>query len=190
MSDESGDGPGPVPEREVDTLDALWPDPGTRSRNLDIIAAKHRGMSYRVCANTFQISEGHVKRLVRQWRAFQPTLRTRGATEILDEILEAHQAAIEELALLGTTAKQEAVRVGAIKAKLEALRTVTEILQATGNLPHDLGQLRLQLDVQAVTARFLAVFDEFKVSDEVADALLAALEGRDDGGRVVSIGQG
>lgn len=179
-----------VVEDEDNTLERLWPDPGIRSRNLDIVAAKTRGMSYRMVASSFQISEGHVKRLVRQWRKFQPTLRTMGSTEILDEILEAHQAAIEELALLGTTAKQESVRVGAIKAKLDALKTVVEILQATGNLPHDLGQLRLSIDVQAVTARFLAVFDQHDVSDEVADALLAALQGNDEDEPALAIGRG
>lgn len=161
---------------QPDPLVALWPDEALRTRNMEIVAAKHRGLTYTQIGHTYALSSDRCKVILREWRSVNPTIRGRDASEILDETLERYEAAIEELALVSHTTKHDAVKVGAIKARLEAIKQVTEILQATGNLPQDLGTLRVQLDQRAVAARFLAVFDELGLPDHVADRLLTALQ--------------
>jgi hypothetical protein len=129
--------------------------------------------------------------ILREWRSINPSIRNRDPSDILDEVLERHEAAIEELALVSATTNNDAVKVGAIKARMEAIKSIVEILQATGNLPADLGTLRVQLDQRVVAARFLAVFDELGLPDHVVTKLMEALDaaGSDSAG-ATTIGAG
>jgi hypothetical protein len=145
-------------------------------RNAEIVGARMRGIGTEQVARTYGISVRRVRQVVEEWRATNPTLRSRDPLEIVDEILEQYAGAVEELALISATTSYDAVRVGAIRARMDTLRQMTELLQATGVLPHDLGKLRVDLDVRYVAEAILTVLDEEGVPQEVQQRLVGLLE--------------
>lgn len=95
-------------------------------------------------------------------------------------MVEGYLADVEELVLIGATASSDAARVGAVNARMSARQKITELLQAVGVLPHDLGSMRVEIDARFTAQRIVAVLNEYNVPDEVRDALVAALENKPD----------
>ena len=145
-------------------------------RDNQIVAACMRGLSWTTIAARYELSERQCQQILANYRASHPRLRERDPIEILDDMLDRSEAAQEELALVSATTKQDATRVGAIRTRLNALDAQTNLLILVGVLPRDLGQLRLDLDVQELARKILAVFDEFDVPIEARRALLVVLK--------------
>lgn len=145
-------------------------------RDRQIVAAKARALSDATVAETFGVSERHVQNVMAEYRESQPSLRTIDPIETVEQVLFELRGTIEELALISSSTKQDAVRVGAISKKLDATKQMTALMQATGVLPNDLGTLKVDMDVRAFAATVLRVFTEegvpqetvAKVMDEIA----------------------
>jgi DNA-binding Lrp family transcriptional regulator len=154
-------------------------------RNSEIVAAKLRGIPWSTISETFGVSPRQCKNIMKQYRETNPTLRHHDPVDIVDELLEGYQGIIEELALVSARSNNDAVRVGAINAKMSAYGKVAELLQAIGVLPHDLGQLRVVIDGRMVAESVVDVLREFReggviegqVMEELEDRLIEALEG-------------
>jgi hypothetical protein len=155
-------------------------------RNNEIVAAKLRGLSWPVVADTFGISVRQGQQIMRQYRESNPSLREHDPVEIVDNILDGYQGTIEELALISANSRNDSVRVGAINAKMAAMTKTVELLQAVGVLPHDLGELRVVMDGKMVAESLVEVLNDFRnrraipgeAIDELEVAIIEALEGR------------
>jgi hypothetical protein len=58
---------------------------------------------------------------------------------------------------------------------MNALTRTAELMQATGILPHDLGTLRLELDVQSLAVKLVTVLTEQGATPEMKRAILDTL---------------
>ena len=96
--------------------------------------------------------------------------------EIVDDILEGLEGAIEELAVVSHTTASDQVRVSAINAKLAAQKQIVAILQTVGVLPNDLGSLRMEVDARMTADRVMTVIEQFDLPEVVTDAMIAALD--------------
>jgi hypothetical protein len=104
-------------------------------------------------------------------------------------MLDRLEAWVEQLAEIADEAEGN-VRISAINAQLNALTRTAELMQATGLLPHDLGTLRLELDVQALGVRLVTVLTEQGATPEMKKAILAALRPDEVPQPALSNGQG
>lgn len=96
--------------------------------------------------------------------------------EVVGEVLAQWDSLIERLALLAEEADQDSVRVAALRAQADALRTRLILCQAVGLLPRDLGLFRHEADVRAVARAILSVFDEHHVPDDAVAAVREELD--------------
>lgn len=151
----------------------------THKRNMEIVTAKARGLSAEVLATTFGIGARRVHQIVAEYRATMPSLRQHDPTEVVDDMLWGYQAAIEELALIASTTNSDTVKVQAVSKRTEVQEKVIALLQQLGHVPQDLGELRIISDLDALADRVAKVLDDYGVADNVRDALIAALEGRE-----------
>lgn len=136
------------------------------------MAAKARSISDAAVAQTYGVSETTVKKVMRAWRAEQPSLRTVDPIEVVEQMIFEIRGSIEELALISSTSKQDAVRVGAVGKKLDAMKQMTSLMQATGVLPNDLGTLKVDMDVRAFAAVVLEVFETQNIPEEAVAAVM------------------
>ena len=149
-------------------------------RNDEIAAARARGVSYATLARTYGISKQRVQQIHHEHRMENPTIRQQTAVRIVDDLLEAYAADIEELALVSATTGSDAVRVSSINSRMAARTKVTDLLQEIGALPRDLGQIRMEMDAQVTAKRVVNLLKQHNVPGEVRDALLVAMKGEPD----------
>jgi hypothetical protein len=90
-------------------------------------------------------------------------------------------AIIEEFALLAETTNNDAVRLGAIKARRQAVEHRVGLLQATGVLPPTGEAIQFELDARATAERLVAVLNHHNVGQAVWDDIVTAM--RDVAGR-------
>ena len=79
-------------------------------------------------------------------------------------------------ALAAEQSPHTAVKVGALKGQMSALREKVALMQAVRLLPRDLGVLRDAEDVREIGRIATAVFDEHDVGEDVTDDFIVALE--------------
>ena len=146
-------------------------------RNVEIVTASQRGMSPATIANTYGLDVDHVRRIIRENKDLREPLNMEGdPVELARDQLDQLAAAIDELAIVSATAKNDSARVGAIGKRLDAIRQQRELLQAIGLLPHDLGTLHVSIDVQAMSIRVLEVFERFDLPMDVQGAIIDAID--------------
>jgi hypothetical protein len=105
------------------------------------------------------VSVATPKRAVAGFRATRPSLRDRDPATVVADMLDELQAISEQLAEIADSTANDAVRVGAIGRRLTVLRETRELMQATGVLPNDLGQLAVAIDLKAAADRMVAALE-------------------------------
>ncbi|MCW3000658.1 MAG: hypothetical protein JWN65_4207 [Solirubrobacterales bacterium] len=93
----------------------------------------------------------------------------------VDDLYLMYEEAIELLSDIAETTTNPSAKVGAIKAAVLVQSEEIALLQAVGILPHNLGSLAVQLDVQHVAEAVIAVFEEFGVSEEAQEKIMRVL---------------
>ena len=146
-------------------------------RNEEIVVGRMRGLSIGQLATQFELSKTRVCEILSEWKKTARPLRKNDPLDIADEMLDGYQADIEELVLIGLATDHDSVRVSAINTRMQARQRITELLQALGVLPNDLGELRIEIDARLVAERVVAVLKSHDVPQKVQDELIAALDG-------------
>jgi hypothetical protein len=146
-------------------------------RNTRIVAMKARGKSWPQISEAVGVGVRQCQKIHKAYREEHRTLRHHDPVSIVDELLEGYQADLADLTQVYEDADQSAAKVGAVKARREVRERITELLQAVGVLPHDLGTLRLELDAEVVIAQFMAVMERYNVPEEAFDEVLESLGG-------------
>ena len=144
-------------------------------RNADVVRARARGLGWEEIAGRFGLSERQCRRILDDYRASESRLHEIDPIETVEGALDQYDAAIEELALLAERTAHDAVRLGAIKTRLDVLRGKLDLMAAVGVLPRDLGQLHVEIDVRNVVRAIVNVFDEHGVPREAQEAVARVL---------------
>lgn len=137
-------------------------------------------MTYESIAATLEIDRTTAIKVVKEFRDSQPKLRHQDPLEIVEDILEGYQADLSELAMVSSATKNEAVRVGAINARMAARDRIVALLQATGILPRELGRLRVELDVRFIAEQVIVIMEKYGLPEEGMDELLKLMGSGDE----------
>jgi hypothetical protein len=145
-------------------------------RNAELIRDRLRGQSWPHLSEKYGVQVRVCQKIYREWREEnQSTYQGRDPIAIVHSMLDRLEAWVEQLAEVADDSDTDAVKISAINAQLNALTRTAELMQATGILPHDLGTLRLELDVQALGVRLVTVLTEQGATPEMKRAILTAL---------------
>jgi LPS sulfotransferase NodH len=145
-------------------------------RNAEIVRDRLRGQSWEYLAEKYNLTIRQIRDIYNGWRADnQPTYQGRDPIEIVHSMLDRLNSWVEQLAEVADTASADATRIAAINAQLNALTRTAELMQATGILPHDLGTLRLELDVQTLAVKLVTVLTDQGATPEMKRAILETL---------------
>lgn len=144
-------------------------------RDAEIVAARLRGLAFEQIARTYGLTGRRVRQIFTKWREENPPIRLADPLEIVDDLTGQYQGAAEELALISATTRNDNARVGAIRARMEVLAQLVELLKAVGALPNDLGRLQVDIDVRYVAEQILTVLAEEGVDERVTERLMATL---------------
>lgn len=155
-------------------------------RNELLVEDSLRGGSEEALAERYGITDRQVRNVMKEWRETEkPTMAGRHPIEIVWESVDRYQAWIGQLAEIAADPKvQDSVRVGSINAQVSTQDKLIDLLQKSGILPRDLGELRIQADVMFLSKRLVEVFERHNVSHSVTEdvlKVLGAAQGRPQG---------
>lgn len=94
----------------------------------------------------------------------------------MHDVITTLDAVVEDLALLAEDTANDAVRLGALKARMQAVEQRFGVMRAAGLLPPTWEALRFDLDARKVAQCIFDVFEAHGVDQAVKDDVLAAME--------------
>lgn len=163
----------------VEHLEAQLPQNERERRNTEIVKKKWRGATDAELAAEYDISPRGIRKIIAMWRRDHPGLRLRAAENaslVVDELIESYEGTAGWFAEIAVAAGDNtAAAVGALRGRMDALEKIATLLQASGALPHDLGKLRLEIDVKYVAEVLVQVFEEYDVPEKAQVAVLNTL---------------
>ncbi|MBA2637440.1 MAG: hypothetical protein H0U79_04330 [Solirubrobacterales bacterium] len=145
-------------------------------RDARVAADRACGLSWRTISARHGLGERQCREVVRAHRASGPALDEHDPVEVVQEALEQLESLVERLALVAETSRHDAVRLGALKARLAPSAQRLSLLQAVGILPRSLGLLRDDIDLRRMGEAISAIFDRHGVPFKAEENFLAALE--------------
>jgi hypothetical protein len=141
-------------------------------RDAEIVAERSRGRSWSSISTTAGVSARHCRRVVAEYRESGVELEHLEPLDVVQTMYRRYEAAISELEEISETAKNESARVGAVKARVEVIRTECDLLQNVGILPPNLGLVRNERDLRSIVAEIVMLFDKYGVPLEAQKELL------------------
>jgi lambda repressor-like predicted transcriptional regulator len=105
-------------------------------RDAQVASMYSRGASLATLEREFGLCERQLRRIIKTQRAKNPRIFKTEAHERVEELLDAHDACIEELALIGLAASTDNARLCAVTAKVRAIDKKRRFLDDLGLLPH------------------------------------------------------
>jgi len=155
-------------------------DEEREARNAELIRDRLRGQSWPYLSDKYGLQPRACQNIYNEWReANQGAYQGRDPIAIVHSMLDRLESWVEQLAEVADASATDTVKIAAINAQLNALTRTAELMQATGILPHDLGTLRLELDVQTLAVRLVTVLTEQGATPEMKRAILETLRNND-----------
>jgi DNA repair ATPase RecN len=106
--------------------------------------------------------------------ARQP-LETYGGADAIAEALMQVEATIEQLAELADSTRNDPVKLGAIRARLDAMEQRIRLLRLAGFMPASWRDAMVETDMHRLAERIRATLERHDPSPEFIDDLLEAL---------------
>jgi hypothetical protein len=144
-------------------------------RNLRVVEARARGLSWTRIAHLHGVSERQARRVCADYRASRPALHERDPVEVVEETLAAYESVIDELAVLAGETNHSSTKLGAIKARLDVYEARNHLLRSIGVLP-DLGSLRVAIDLSQIAGRLVDLFERAQIPESVKAQILDAVD--------------
>ena len=136
-----------------------------------VVADRARGLTSATIADRHGLSERQSRSIWTESLDAHEALSSPDPFEAVAEALARWDAVIERFAIVADEATQDSVKLGALKAQADALRTRLILAHAVGLLPRDLGLFRREADVRVVATKILRTLEAHNVPEEVFDAL-------------------
>lgn len=151
-------------------------------RDREIIADRARGLTWDQVAEKHNI-DGSTAR--RAWAAVRDSQKDEisGADpmDTVFDLIRSYEEWMAQLAKIAEDSANDSARIGAIRSQVDIAVKKTELLQATGLLPKQLGKLRVEMDIRYMTTQILALFDKYDVPVEAQKELATVLQRGADG---------
>lgn len=174
-----------MPERSIEDMTPAPRKRGRKSitnaeraeRDAALVRDRLRGQSWPYLSSKYDLTVRACREVFDRWREQnQPTYQGRDPIHIVHSMLDRLESWVEQLAEVADSTASASVQINAINAQLNALTKTAELMQATGILPHDLGTLRIELDIQTLAVRLVQVLTENGASPQMKRAILDALK--------------
>ncbi len=148
------------------------------ARDREIVVDRHKGLSWPIIAQRHGLQERQCRAIYAQWRdSDKDPIRGLDPTEWLRETLCRYESLIGSLALIGESGDNDAARVGALRAQMQAMLHQSQLLIASGLMPRDLAfhvhDERGQ--VIEMVNRMVAVLERHDLNPSVLDDLEQAI---------------
>jgi hypothetical protein len=108
---------------------------GNTNRNAQIATLHARGYSNATLAQTFGLTERHIRRILKNRPGQAAAFFEGTATEKLFDLLEMHDSVVEDAALQAIAADSEGEKIRALDVKLKALDRKKDLLEEYGLMP-------------------------------------------------------
>ena len=152
------------------------------ARNARIVRDRLRGQSWSHLSDKYELADGTLKDIYKAWaETNQGTYQGRDPIHLVHRMLDRYDAWIEQLAEIADDSEADSAKIAAINAQMGAMTRSAELMQATGILPHNLGTLRLEMDVRLLTGKLMNTLVEHGATIELKRAILEALQPNHDG---------
>jgi hypothetical protein len=142
------------------------------TRDAVIVQRVAENWTWPMIADEAGISPRQCQRVAESYRELGSPLDVE-PTKLVEELAVGYRTSIGAFTALAASADNTAAAVGALKGANDAREKLVAILQAIGHVPHDLGVLKLQRDVQTVALKMLDAVESFERGDigvgELAD---------------------
>lgn len=148
-------------------------------RDRRVVIDRNRGLSWPEVARRNGLEERQARRVYAEWR--EEELEAFAEFDALDaamEMLARYEAIESELALTAAEAKQDSVRVGALRTQADVMERRLALQQAVGLLPRRLHGLDTARDMRDVATGILGVMDEYELPDEATEKIIQFLRER------------
>jgi hypothetical protein len=147
---------------------------GKVARDGRIVADRARGLTWATIAGRHGLSE---RQCIAIWKERLAAHHLEGPDprEALLEAAEQLDAAIEDCALLAEATAHDAVRLGAVKARLAAMREKQDLLRLAGLLPCSPQAARTESDIRRITEELIRIFEKFDVPIEATEEVVEVL---------------
>ena len=146
------------------------------ARDRQIVADRLSGLPWSAISERHGLQERQLRNIFNAWQKDGAAeLAAEDPAELVYEFLERYRRVEEDLAQAAEEADNSAARVGALRMRVEAIDRQVQLMQASGHLPRELGQLRVSADIESVAARIVAVFHDHDVPEAATRAVIEAL---------------
>ena len=143
-------------------------------RDERIAADRAGGLRWATIAERHGISERHAREVWRE-RLAAESLEELDGRDWLRQVLVQTEQAVEELALLAQATKNDAVKLGAIRARLAAMAQRDEVLRLAGYLPCSPRAAMTEADLRSTANVVRRVLERHDPPDALLADLLEAL---------------
>jgi hypothetical protein len=143
-------------------------------RDTLIVADRAGGLRWSTIAQKHNLSEQHARQIWKERLAAEPLEPLDGRDTITEALLQT-EARIEELALLAESTNNDAIKLGAIRARGEAMSDRHDLLRLAGYMPISWVAAHTEADIHRMGENIIAVLEKHGVFSDVVDDLLAAL---------------
>ncbi len=147
-------------------------------RDAGVIADRARGFGWATIADRRDLSERMCREVWNEHLREQP-FGSDDPREALREAVARYDAAIEDLALLAESTGNDPVRLGSIKARLEAMTRREDLLRIASILPYTPQAMRTEIDIHRMRDVIIDLFDRVvpePLQDQAELDLIAALK--------------
>lgn len=129
-------------------------------RDALIVQRVAEGWSWAMIADEAGLKPRQCQRIAEEYREHGSPLDV-APTQLVEELARGYRQSVSTFTALAAAADNTAAAVGAVKGANDAREKMVALLQAVGHVPHDLGTLKLQRDVQQVALRMFTAMEEF-----------------------------
>lgn len=143
------------------------------SRNLELIRDRLNNLSWLRLSQKYDLNLKEVQDIYNRWRTKnQANYRGRDPLGIVQDRLNQLDAWTEQLADIADDDPRAEIKIAAIGQQVKTATRAVELMQATGILPHDLGTLKVQLDVQVLAVKLVQTLTDNGATPEMKRAVL------------------
>lgn len=140
-------------------------------RHSTVISLRAQGRSWATIEKETGLGQRQCRKI---WKAFvdegKLDVQQTDPVAVVFEQITRLDRDIETLADIGINGDNDNARVGALRAKAQLMAQQTELLQAVGLMPKNLGKIQVEVEQRYVIQQLMVFIDEFVAPDRMDEA--------------------
>lgn len=139
-------------------------------RHATVVRLRARGRTWLHIAEQVGLSDRQCRQIWTDWVAQEkPLLEGLDALDYVTEQAARLEQQVEDLGEIADTEKGS-LKIQALNAQRQTMRELTELLQSTGLIPHNLGKVQVELDIRYLGIMLMEWAEKFVPADQLDGA--------------------